>query len=148
MDIKHRLICWVDMSNFYHDMSSRTHLHRLSFNVVTHREMMSNVHQQQLYGNIAEQWTWKFFQSTWGGRMETWRLVCLNELIFFLRFLYKPSVRDIRFVQRSVKKRGCLLSYSQAEPGRELTQPSPRLLAEPCTPYCKYRDRQKGVAVC
>ena len=24
------------------------------------------------------------------------------------------------------------LSYSQAEPGRELTQPSPRLLAEPC----------------
>ena len=30
------------------------------------------------------------------------------------------------------KKAGCLLSYSQAEPGRELTQPSPRLLAEPC----------------
>ena len=29
--------------------------------------------------------------------------------------------------------RGCLLSYSQAEPGRELTQPSPHLLAEPCT---------------
>ena len=26
----------------------------------------------------------------------------------------------------------CLLSYSQAEPGRELTQPSPRLLAELC----------------
>ena len=24
-----------------------------------------------------------------------------------------------------------MLSYSQAEPGRELTQPSPRLLAEP-----------------
>ena len=36
-------------------------------------------------------------------------------------------------VQRSAKRRGCLLSYSQAEPGRELTQPSPRLLAEPCT---------------
>ena len=34
-------------------------------------------------------------------------------------------------VQRSAKRRGCLLSYSQAEPGRELTQPSPRLLAEP-----------------
>ena len=31
------------------------------------------------------------------------------------------------------KKRGSLLSYSQAEPGRELTQPSPSLLAEPCT---------------
>ena len=28
------------------------------------------------------------------------------------------------------KKAG--LSYSQAEPGKELTQPSPRLLAEPC----------------
>ena len=36
-------------------------------------------------------------------------------------------------VQRSAKRRGCLLSYSQAEPGRELTQPSPRLLAQPCT---------------
>ena len=35
-------------------------------------------------------------------------------------------------IQRSAKRRGCLLSYSQAEPGRELTQPSPRLLAEPC----------------
>ena len=31
------------------------------------------------------------------------------------------------------KRRGCLLSYSQAEPGRELTQPSPHILAEPCT---------------
>ena len=28
--------------------------------------------------------------------------------------------------------RGCLLSYSQAKPGRELTQPSRRLFAEPC----------------
>ena len=35
-------------------------------------------------------------------------------------------------IQRSAKRRGCLLSYSQAEPGRELTKPSPRLLAEPC----------------
>ena len=35
-------------------------------------------------------------------------------------------------VQRSAKSRGCLLSYSQAEPGRQLTQPSPTLLAEPC----------------
>ena len=35
-------------------------------------------------------------------------------------------------IQRSEKRRGCLLSYSQAEPGRELTQPNPRLLAEPC----------------
>ena len=31
-------------------------------------------------------------------------------------------------VQRSAKRRGCLLRYSQAEPGRELTQPSPRIL--------------------
>ena len=37
----------------------------------------------------------------------------------------------IRLIQRSAKRRGCLLSYSQAEPGRELTQPSLRLLAEP-----------------
>ena len=29
-------------------------------------------------------------------------------------------------------RRGCLLSYSQAEPERELTQPSPRLLVDPC----------------
>ena len=36
-------------------------------------------------------------------------------------------------VQRLAKRRGCLLSYSQVEPGRELTQPSPCLLAEPCT---------------
>ena len=35
-------------------------------------------------------------------------------------------------VQRSAKRRGCLLSYSQAEPGREVTQPSPRLLADHC----------------
>ena len=34
---------------------------------------------------------------------------------------------------KSTKGRGCLLGYSQTEPGRELTQPSPRLLAEPCT---------------
>ena len=37
-------------------------------------------------------------------------------------------------VQRSVKWRGCLLSYSQAEPGRELTQPSLCVSVEPCTP--------------
>ena len=36
-------------------------------------------------------------------------------------------------VQRSAKRRGCLLSYSQAEPERELTQPRKHLLAEPCT---------------
>ena len=41
--------------------------------------------------------------------------------------------RKLCHVQGSAKRRGCLLSYSQAEPGRELTQPSPRLLAEPCT---------------
>ena len=32
-------------------------------------------------------------------------------------------------VQRLAERRACLLSYSQAEPGRESTQPSPRLLA-------------------
>ena len=37
-------------------------------------------------------------------------------------------------LQRSAKRCSCLLIYSQAEPGRELTQPRPRLLAaEPCT---------------
>ena len=36
-------------------------------------------------------------------------------------------------VQRSAKRRGCLLSYSQAEPGRESTQPRKHLLAEPCS---------------
>ena len=40
--------------------------------------------------------------------------------------------QEICILQRSAKRRGCLLSYSQAEPGRKLTQPSPRLLAEPC----------------
>ena len=35
-------------------------------------------------------------------------------------------------LQRSAKRRGCLLSYSQAEPGRELMQPRKHLLAEPC----------------
>ena len=29
-------------------------------------------------------------------------------------------------------RRGCLLSYSQAEPEKELTQPRKHLLAEPC----------------
>ena len=47
------------------------------------------------------------------------------------RNLSKPLLTQE--LQRSAKRRGCLLSYSQAEPGRELTQPSSRLLAEPCT---------------
>ena len=38
-----------------------------------------------------------------------------------------------RTIKSSAKRLGCLLSYSQAEPGRELTQPSPCLLAEPCS---------------
>ena len=37
-----------------------------------------------------------------------------------------------QFVQRSAKRRGCLLSYGKAEAGRELTQPRKYLLAEPC----------------
>ena len=52
------------------------------------------------------------------------------EKLFFLLFNY--SAWPCLAVQRSAKRRGCLLSYSQAEPGRELTQPSPCLLAEPC----------------
>ena len=47
----------------------------------------------------------------------------------FPQWVYDGLVNQ---VQRSAKRRGCLLSYSQAEPGRELTKPSPRLLAEPC----------------
>ena len=42
------------------------------------------------------------------------------------------ALEDAQKVQRSAKRRGCLLSYSRAEPGRKLTQPSPSLLAEPC----------------
>ena len=38
-------------------------------------------------------------------------------------------------LQRWAKRRGCLLSYSQTEPGRELPQPSPRLVAEPSRCY-------------
>ena len=37
----------------------------------------------------------------------------------------------LQVLQRTAKRRGCLLSYSQAEPGRKLTQPSPCLIAEP-----------------
>ena len=50
-------------------------------------------------------------------------------------------------VQRLAKRCGCLLSYSQAEPGRELTQPSPRLLAEPCTPlsWAAWRGQTNAV---
>ena len=40
---------------------------------------------------------------------------------------------DRAFYRDWQKRRGCLLSYSQAEPGRDLSQPSPRLIAEPCT---------------
>ena len=36
-------------------------------------------------------------------------------------------------LKRSTKRRGCLLSYSQAELRRELWQPRKYLLAEPCT---------------
>ena len=34
-------------------------------------------------------------------------------------------------MQKSAKRRGCLQSYSQAEPGRELMQPRKHVLAEP-----------------
>ena len=57
-------------------------------------------------------------------RQEAVHLVCSQ--------IFPPLFRN-RADQRSAKRRGCLLTYSQAEPGRELTQPSPRLLAEPCT---------------
>ena len=48
---------------------------------------------------------------------------------FFRKIVFKYT----HLIQRSAKRRGCLLSCSQAEPGRELTQPIPRLLAELCT---------------
>ena len=36
-------------------------------------------------------------------------------------------------LQRMAKRCGGMISYSQAEPARELTQPRKHLLAEPCT---------------
>ena len=51
------------------------------------------------------------------------------------------------FVQRSAKRWGCLLSYSQAEPGRELTQPRKHLLAEPCTIAVCVRKRSSSAEV-
>ena len=45
----------------------------------------------------------------------------------------KPKSILPKALQGSAKRRGCLLSYSQAEPGRDLTQPRKHLLAEPCT---------------
>ena len=57
-------------------------------------------------------------------------LIRLFSLFGSIHLLHLKS----KHVQRSAKRFGCLLSYSQAEPGRELTQPSPRLLAEPCIP--------------
>ena len=48
---------------------------------------------------------------------------------------FHPNVKfwiSCPVVQRSTKRRGCLQSYSQAEPGRELTQPRRHLFAEPC----------------
>ena len=60
----------------------------------------------------------------------------VNNLVVIIDFWLVISL-EIYFailkVQRSAKRRGCLLSYSQAQPGRELTQPSPCLLAKPCT---------------
>ena len=47
-------------------------------------------------------------------------------------FLGQTRVFDFKDIQRSGKRCGCLLSYSQAEPGRALTQPRKHLLAEPC----------------
>ena len=40
-------------------------------------------------------------------------------------------------------RRGCLLSYSQAEPEKELTQPSKHLLAEPCTKSIRHKPGVK-----
>ena len=65
---------------------------------------------------------------------------CLAYLVY-LRSEQKTEAISLRVdeeeicpavVQRSAKRWGCLLSYSQADPGRELTQPRPRLLAQPC----------------
>ena len=96
LDIKHPrikicLTSWVGMSDFYpicHSwaqlLQNNKSMHRPGLQCGTHCEMMSNVHQQPIYGNIAEQWTRKFFQVNgeyWGGQMETWWLICLIDLI-------------------------------------------------------------------
>ena len=69
---------------------------------------------------------------------------CLNEVVITRQDVRNVSKKDhnarvqksthekFKAVQRLAKRYGCLLSYSQAELGRELTQPCPRLLAEPC----------------
>ena len=44
---------------------------------------------------------------------------------------WRGRARNVQRIQRSAKRRGCLLSYSQTEPGRELTQPRKHLLPSP-----------------
>ena len=61
----------------------------------------------------------------------------VNHLVYVLSQLMLIFRDQDARLQGSAKRRACLLSYSQAEPGRELTQPSPRLLAEPCITNCQ-----------
>ena len=46
-------------------------------------------------------------------------------------------------LQRSAKRRGCLLNYSQAEPGGQSRQPMLYLLAEPCRVNCARASNQR-----
>ena len=56
----------------------------------------------------------------------TYMMIMIRGFDIDKKRLYLQNYRDRQ------NRRGCLLCYRQAEPGRELTQPSPRLLAEPC----------------
>ena len=52
---------------------------------------------------------------------------------FVKKFVEGVSTIYASVIYRDGQKRwGCLLSYSQAQPGRDITQPSLRLLAKPC----------------
>ena len=57
---------------------------------------------------------------------------CLIDFFLLLEWPRGCYLMTARKLQGSAKRQGCLLSYSQAEPGRESTQPSPCLLAKPC----------------
>ena len=63
-----------------------------------------------------------------------------------VQVLLRSDCRQV-YIQRSAKRRGCLPSYSQAEPIRELTQSSPRLLAEPCKSRNTSQFRQEALTV-
>ena len=69
-----------------------------------------------------------------GGRRLMWGTVSGVDYTWLMIWVFFTQIWWIQYLhlQRLAKSHGCLLSYSQAEPGRKITQPSPRLLAEPC----------------